>query len=641
MQNMNKGKTDIISQKDKEPASGIEIIPDLENLRSYSQIRLALGEMMRIIHQAFITLGREEAKNQCEELLVKLAEDRFTLAVLGEFKRGKSSLMNAIIGKEILPTGVLPLTSAITVLKYGAKERLLIDREGGLYSSEVPIGELSDYVTEKGNPQNQKKVKTAYLELPVPFLRYGLEFVDTPGVGSAIVANTETTYKFLPSCDAVLFVTSVDTPLTTDELEFLNNIKEYVSKIFFIVNKIDLITESEKEEIITFLSQTIKSNVGIDIDKIFPVSCKLALDARAPGYADEYEASGLKTLEDSFASFLTEEKSETFLAAVMQKILRILESEKSENIFEENFLKERAAWIANEKVRTIHDDPYKAAAIVSKIKSNLETFYKTIEGGKVEISNISSSQLRTSAVNQNDVSVIESTKIKSAKSAENINLKKNLQVRGCSVCGHIADQAFDFFAHWQYELSSNENAQNEFAKQFGFCPLHTWQLLSISSPQGASIGFARFAEEAGERLKNIDWEQAKGEIIRKWVHNSKSCPACKFLRQREHDYIMKLITSMQTEEGKKLYANSDSACLHHLSMLLEEADSKDTGEFLLHHAIEKFEHDAEDMRSFALKNEALRRYLQNDNEKDAYLRTIIRIVGEHNVCMPWAQDGEI
>lgn len=93
--------------------------------------------------------------------------------------------------------------------------------------------------------------------------------------------------------------------------------------------------------------------------------------------------------------------------------------------------------------------------------------------------------------------------------------------------------------------------------------------------------------------------------------------------------------------GKNQYRHSDGSCLCHLSMLLDIAPSKEIAGFLLHHAIEKFEQDAEDMRSFALKNAALRRSLENENEKDAYLRTIIRIVGERSVCVPWAQDAEI
>ena len=85
------------------------------------------------------------------------------------------------------------------MLKFGPVERLVIHREKQLFPEEVPVESLANYVTEKGNPGNVKQVKMACLELPLPFLRRGLEFVDTPGVGSAIEANTATTYGFLPT----------------------------------------------------------------------------------------------------------------------------------------------------------------------------------------------------------------------------------------------------------------------------------------------------------------------------------------------------------------------------------------------------------------------------------------------------------
>ena len=224
--------------------------PDPERLRTYMNLKLALAEQLRWLMETLKKRGSDALIRRCQELIVKLAEDRFTLAVVGQFKRGKSSLMNAIIGRELLPVGVLPLTSAITVLRFGPVERLVIVRENSIFADVVPVSELSDFVTERGNPGNCKRVKTASLEVPLPFLRRGLEFVDTPGVGSSIEANTATTYRFLPECDAVLFVTSVESPFTSVEKDFLRAIREHVRKIFFIVNKTDLLADArERDEV--------------------------------------------------------------------------------------------------------------------------------------------------------------------------------------------------------------------------------------------------------------------------------------------------------------------------------------------------------------------------------------------------------
>jgi GTP-binding protein EngB required for normal cell division len=623
-------------------AAGAGIDPDLEHLRSYAEIRLALGDLFRTVRQALVTLDRQEADRQFGELMSKLAEDRFTLAVLGQFKRGKSSLMNAIIGREILPTGVLPLTSVITILRFGPKERLIIQKENGLYPAEFPVAELAAYVTEKGNPGNRKGIKAAYLELPVPFLRYGMEFVDTPGVGSSILANTETTYRFLPECDAALFVSSVDTPMTSEELRFLEEIKEHISRIFFVINKTDLVTDEERHEVEQYVAAAAGTGPDTGTAKVFSVSARLALEAKASGRPDLYERSGLKALEDSLASFLTKEKSGTFLSAIAQKGLRMLDQEIGRDILSTAYLQARTSAIAAEKVKAMPGDPREAASAIAKARARLDAFCQAITHHD-RAEGIAGSLLEplSSGEGEAAISAIDLTRARTVRPAAAIDLQAGLQTRGCPVCEHIAGQAFDFFAHWQYQLTVNERAREEFAAGLGFCPLHTWQLLAISSPQGASIGYAQLAKEAGRRLKATPFSPASGSVIRPWIHNAGNCPACRFLRREEENYTARLIASLDDEAGKSRYLRSEGACLYHLSRLLDATASAGTGDLLLQHARERFEQDAEDMRTYALKSDALRRALQNENEKDAYRRTVIRIVGGRSVCMPWAQDAEI
>jgi predicted GTPase len=316
--------------RDSADRTSREAAPDAERLKTYSRLKLSLASQLRALRGVLKQRGHERHERQCAELQVKLAEDRFTLAVVGQFKRGKSSLLNAVIGREVLPTGVLPLTSAITVLKFGPQERLVIEREGLRFPVIEPLECLADYVTERGNPGNRKQVITAAVEVPLPFLRRGLEFVDTPGVGSAIVANTTTTYAFLPQCDAVLFVTSVDSPFTSVEIEFLRAIRQHVRKIFFIVNKTDLLGDHERRELLEFVANTIREHMGTDAVRVFPLSCKLGVAAKTSGDALAYARSGLKALEEELGLFLADEKSVTFLAAIVDRALRLADAEASE-----------------------------------------------------------------------------------------------------------------------------------------------------------------------------------------------------------------------------------------------------------------------------------------------------------------------
>jgi GTPase Era involved in 16S rRNA processing len=303
---------------------------DAPMLRSYMQLKLRIAANLRGLREILYRRGDEARQHRCEQLMAKLAEDRFTLAVLGQLKRGKSSLMNAIIGRELLPTGVLPLTSAITVLKFGPEERLVIRRENLQFPQIVPVAALADYVTERGNPGNRKKVRTATVELPLPFLRRGMEFVDTPGVGSAIEANTATTYAFLPQCDAVLFLTGADTPLTSAELQFLRTIREHAQKIFFVVNKMDLLgTDAERTEVLDFVARILRQEIGKTV-RIFALSARAGVAARLARDPDSYARSGLREFEEALATFLSQEKASVFLAAIIERALRLLEEETGE-----------------------------------------------------------------------------------------------------------------------------------------------------------------------------------------------------------------------------------------------------------------------------------------------------------------------
>jgi predicted GTPase len=305
---------------------------DPESLRFYTKAKLALVAQVRALRELLKQRGSETRLRQCDELMVKLAEDRFTLAVLGQFKRGKSSLMNALIGRALLPVGVLPLTSAITLLRFGPKERLLVTREDVTlpFPDEYPVERLAEFVTEKENPGNRKRLKCACVELPSPFLRRGLEFVDTPGVGSAIEANTATTLRFLPDCDAALFVTSVETPFTKVELEFLERIRAHVRKIFFVVNKTDLLDGHERQEVLDFITRTIRGQMGSADVKVFPLSSRIGLTAKLAGDWTACLQSGLKNFEDALARFLSGEKASVFLTAILDKALRLLEQESVE-----------------------------------------------------------------------------------------------------------------------------------------------------------------------------------------------------------------------------------------------------------------------------------------------------------------------
>lgn len=258
----------------------------------------------------------------CEELKEKIQNNVFNLVVLGQFKRGKTTLINALLGEEILPTAIVPLTSIATILKYGEIQDIKVYFNDGRVIEIAPES-LPLYVTEKGNPKNKKNVQEVIITYPSPYLKDGVRLIDTPGVGSIYQHNTDVAYQYLPKSDAALFILSVDQPIGQAELEFLKDVKEYSHRIFFLQNKADYVDSEDLNESISFSKKIIEECMGRDV-KIYPLSAKLALDSKLSGSKELLEKSYLTDFENRLNTFLMEEKGKVLLLSVSNTLLRIL-----------------------------------------------------------------------------------------------------------------------------------------------------------------------------------------------------------------------------------------------------------------------------------------------------------------------------
>ncbi len=258
----------------------------------------------------------------CEELREKVQNNVFNLVVLGQFKRGKTSLINALLGAEILPTAVVPLTSIATILKYGEALRVKVFLTSGAVK-EIKPENLALYVTERGNPRNEKDVREVVITYPSPYLKDGVQIIDTPGVGSVYQHNTDIAYQYIPKSDAALFILSVDQPVSRAELDFLNDVREYSDRIFFLQNKADYVGPEDLAESIAFSARVIKEAVGFDV-RILPLSAKLALEGKLSGSDELLEKSFLPEFEKTLNTFLMEEKGRVLIRSVSNTLLRIL-----------------------------------------------------------------------------------------------------------------------------------------------------------------------------------------------------------------------------------------------------------------------------------------------------------------------------
>jgi len=271
-------------------------------------------------------------RQMLERLKERLTHGYFNLAVLGQFKRGKSTFINALLGEEILPTSVVPLTAVPIFIRYHSSLSVKIRFEGNSDEKEYTVNRaqdimdvLSKFVAEENNPKNLKGVAEAEVLCSTKILSKGIVLIDTPGIGSTFRHNTEVTLNFLPHCDAALFLISADPPITEVEVEFLKHLKTKVSLIFFILNKVDYLDEEERQEALNFFKQVLKEQAGYESDPvIFSVSAKQGLRSRLDRDSVLWQRSGMEEVRAHLVDFCLAEKTSALYKTIYQKASHIL-----------------------------------------------------------------------------------------------------------------------------------------------------------------------------------------------------------------------------------------------------------------------------------------------------------------------------
>jgi GTPase SAR1 family protein len=301
----------------------------MESNRSASRVTSAVGAdrtaaraRLRACIERLRARGdvRREGMAAIEE---KLASNAFNLVVVGQFKRGKTSFINALIGEPLLPIGVVPLTSIVTLLAYGEHPAFAVRYEDGR-TEEITRARLPEFVTERGNPQNLKRVADVAVTYPSPWLKTGVRLIDTPGIGSVYRHNTDVAQRFVPKADAVLFLLSVEQPAGQAELDFLKQAAAHAAKVFLVLNKIDLVTEAELEESVAFTRRAL-ADVLPGNPPIYPLSARRA-SADAGGEFEAFTAA--------LERFLQHEKDDVLLASIARNLARLIAQARFERELE-------------------------------------------------------------------------------------------------------------------------------------------------------------------------------------------------------------------------------------------------------------------------------------------------------------------
>lgn len=234
-------------------------------------------------------LGAAGDRDRIAAVSDRLASARLRVLVAGEAKRGKSTLVNALLGQPVLPVGVTPLTAVATTVRYGDDARVEVRFAAGRRETH-PYEALGDLVTERGNPANRRGIASVTVYADAPLLAEGVELVDTPGTGSVYAWGTDAAHDALETMDAAVFVLTADPPVSASERDLLGKVAALSVTTFAVLNKADHLDEAGLVEAVAFTRQVIGESSGpagraAEVP-VYPMSARAALTpARDPGFA--------------------------------------------------------------------------------------------------------------------------------------------------------------------------------------------------------------------------------------------------------------------------------------------------------------------------------------------------------------------
>ncbi len=269
-----------------------------------------LGDLARLA----IEIGASDVGAEADAVARRVAEGRFYVACVGQFKRGKSTLLNGLVGRALLPVGVLPVTSVPTVLRFGERTRARVRFREGAWR-DIDAGLLQAYVAEENNSENSLGVQAVEVFVPSPLLSTGLCLVDTPGIGSILAGNTEATRAFVPHVDAAIVVLGADPPISGEEMALVEEIATHVENLLFVLNKADRLPPGESAEASRFTAAALAKRLGPRVSPLLLVS---ATEALAGGPTRDWE-----TLERSLSRMARESGADLVRAAERRAVLRL------------------------------------------------------------------------------------------------------------------------------------------------------------------------------------------------------------------------------------------------------------------------------------------------------------------------------
>lgn len=358
------------------------LIDDLTKLRGYSE-KLKLNKSVELI----------------DEVLNRIAERTFSVAIVGEFKRGKSTFINALLGKEILPSDILPCSATLNRVTYGVTPSVKIIFKNGS-EEQIPIDHLTDYVT-KLTPESELKaesIKEAVVSYPIPYCQNSIEVIDTPGLNDD-QNMTEVTLSVLPQVDAAIMIILAQAPFSEFERDLLENklLTNDLGRVIFVVNIWDNYTPEQAERVLQNIKARIEKYVLIRAEeqfgkdseeykvykqkigepKVFGLYVKQALDAKQRGDNELLTKSGFKKFESALEKFLTQERGIIVLQVPANRVIA-----SAQEILSTISIQEKAIQMNQQEFQLAYD---KSVAEIATVRARQTQELKLIDGAAANV----------------------------------------------------------------------------------------------------------------------------------------------------------------------------------------------------------------------------------------------------------------
>lgn len=235
--------------------------------RTFNEIGL-----LKLLERVISEQGLVEFREAAAIILDRLEEQVFEIALFGRVSSGKSSLLNYLLGSQVLPVGVNPITAVPTRISHGVEPRLtvwLADKKPERH----PVEQLAEFVSEERNPANAKRVARLVVELPAERLEAGVVFVDTPGLGSLATAGAAETLAYLPRCDMGVVLIDAGSTLTQEDLSTIRSLYEASVRTLVLLSKADLLAEEDVRRSAAYISSQVEKQLGVKLD-VHPISVR-------------------------------------------------------------------------------------------------------------------------------------------------------------------------------------------------------------------------------------------------------------------------------------------------------------------------------------------------------------------------------